>query len=1696
MDTLPDSGSCMRRIRNIDFCSQELETLLPNRVHKISGTTLDAFAAVAQEVADASSKGRNFAFFSSWIPAIVSGRERDGGHAGSIEEHLLAACKDQDRADARSRPRWAIPLCGGDPAHWVLGWVDYSSKECGVVDSIPELESASEWAKPLLHASIDRLRESLGMPNMDWSTMSMSVRSPAPHEQQMDSWSCGLFVMIAMQTFADNWEHPLLGDSAKEAVRAGALRALLNVPPRPSRIRPPHAKIPQAEAEAMAVDETKLPEVVARPIGSAASAQALRGSNSAGSLSDNSARDAGSTSGKKRALTEVVSDEEDAAPPAAKFQKVSTEPEAQGSHRRARKTAAQRQLVLTKDPWTREVEAHRVQCTGCRQWVVLNKKRQFDGANWESHKKHCSHITGMKTVRHAEIEGGKVTWNKRTVAATPSIARIFQTIPGPHYPAAGVDPKGDTRKPRVKTPEPQPAPCQHLRDGVYTEYVLRTQTRSLGGISPSWRGRIARQLFRYKPFPPLRSEQGPEAASGSTAPRPSVPSDGNAECEEKKWTLREQLDLDHALGGWARWTVDYGRQLVKSTRCEGTTMNESGVCDACQTLGEKDAGLKRSITRKNKESELPEEEQRHMSVQRDKYAPLTVFKSTEARDLRLKMADPVIFPLVQLLERGDVAGALLSLYQRAKEGGLAKYQSFIDICAVLDEQLARAESDSPGAKKGIRYTQDYLNFMTMMRSYGQQSGQQYSILTSQIGGPSPRTLQKVIKRSPDVLTKPDLDFENVARVKRLMDILKYNGPVAVAGDCTKVRQRLTYSNDHGSHVLGSTLPFEQCAVADTEEISRLVKRIGEEKQYASQVRAILIKIPLPHIPPMVIALRPTKGNDDAMGIHALHLQLLEMARQLGIKVVSLSADGASSEQGAQSLMDHSQTTHAPIAYEYKHYGIELRAPVLATGPLISCQDPQHARKTSRNQPQHGTHTASLGRGVMVNRTLVSLQETGTSGLVRRDIENVDKQDDGAARRLFHPTALQAMTKTDEKGTLCVHDEFRGLFVYLFILGELFDAWLNRRLAAHERVLAALRARLFLNIWHHHIKSMERRFPDLYKPHRAFISPASFNIFNRLCDTLILLILAYDRFYPDQPFCPWLLGTEFVEHFFGLARTLLPNFTYAELLKLVKHVMLRQTILLSGKVSAKKERTSRVGYALDYDPSPLTPEELKNARVRMPKAVLDKLVELAYKEAAQIAKQLLRMPVPVLPLKHIPLRAPNPSSRRRAPKNTVQEDEEDTADEEDLADGDSDSLADDAELGEDSDESDDEDGSGEDAASGPIACIAVTGSTAAPLAQAADTSSGLGDSGLAALAEQTADAAGYTARYAALSEDFDAAIQEVSAASDPTLSTLCEATSPLPIVTAVPKPFIGPLPPPIPPSPSTPSELMDALSPKLGSRILDDNNKVVVQSMLDIRVKNQSSTRTRSERVVMLDPKFALSRLSKPNEKMSMREGSHHVRVLQDLASSAVKPVKTAREQRWNETARQVQLILREEDLPNLHSKNVTSINPLRPGALLIMKNEARTYLGEVLDIYKKSNRRHGSLDMASSTSGLSYLSLRVYLQHLPAELALHSTPNDDEDAELPSDDEDEDFENSIPPFSCRSGTVDIHTHAPADHLLYNLGTLASSGPPHLLTLKPFAVARWRALTQKKVQEKLIIRIPAKVNMAAAAAAAAATSPSI
>lgn len=294
--------------------------------------------------------------------------------------------------------------------------------------------------------------------------------------------------------------------------------------------------------------------------------------------------------------------------------------EAAKGPRQARKQSGEREAELDADKWVRSYDTHEVECEGCRRIIRLHKTRNFDLTNWKAHRRTCSHITGTKRIRIVTFKDGKMGYSTKEVAAvwqyhhcltaklllmhdmqTPSVKMFFPAVPhsSTRLTVASTAPCPSTSD---MAAVPVSVTCVHLRGGVYAEYISRTQTRSLGGVSPKLRGRITRQVFPYKPFAPLNNSAGQHPQSRRATPASpmttsDLPDESNIECEEKKWTDRERNLLDDTLKGWARWSVDFGRGFVRSARCEGTTTNKTSICDACEHLASKDAGLKKSLSR-------------------------------------------------------------------------------------------------------------------------------------------------------------------------------------------------------------------------------------------------------------------------------------------------------------------------------------------------------------------------------------------------------------------------------------------------------------------------------------------------------------------------------------------------------------------------------------------------------------------------------------------------------------------------------------------------------------------------------------------------------------------------------------------------------------------------------------------------------------------------------------------------------------------------------------------------------------------------------------------------------------------------------------------------------------------------------------------------------------------------------------------
>src|ERR1044071_1880560 len=95
--------------------------------------------------------------------------------------------------------------------------------------------------------------------------------------------------------------------------------------------------------------------------------------------------------------------------------------------------------------------------------------------------------------------------------------------------------------------------------------------------------------------------------------------------------------------------------------------------------------------------------------------------------------------------------------------------------------------------------------------------------------------------SEEKLVDPNMCYENVARFKRLLDTLKYDGPIVAMTDNTKLKPGLQYSAQF-SCIIGFSLQFEETRVNNYNDISIIINNIKEKKAIAKDVRAYLLQV--------------------------------------------------------------------------------------------------------------------------------------------------------------------------------------------------------------------------------------------------------------------------------------------------------------------------------------------------------------------------------------------------------------------------------------------------------------------------------------------------------------------------------------------------------------------------------------------------------------------------------------------------------------------------------------------------------------------------------------------------------------------------------------------------------------------------------------------------------------------------------------
>ncbi|KAH9841944.1 uncharacterized protein C8Q71DRAFT_885445 [Rhodofomes roseus] len=436
--------------------------------------------------------------------------------------------------------------------------------------------------------------------------------------------------------------------------------------------------------------------------------------------------------------------------------------------------------------------------------------------------------------------------------------------------------------------------------------------------------------------------------------------------------------------------------------------------------------------------------------------------------------------------------------------------------------------------------------------------------------PNPRTIKSEQARIPRLSI--DIDDRTFELAVNYTASVHYSGPLSLSCDDTKLHAALrTYWDpEKQTHFVIGAVDGPK-AVADAEELRKLLSTMNDPKVKAVKLRLWCLQIPLPNIPPLILAAKAIPDNLDAPTLCVHSRRLIMGLAERKIHVASYACDGTETERSVQRLI----TSQSPrqIVHTIKHpiegmSNLSIAIPTYHGLPTVMIQDNKHGLKTARNNLYSGARLLVTGNYTMGFQDVRDVAFRDDSPLFIRDVEKLDRQDDNAASRLFSATTLEHVIGN--------YPEQRGLIVYLFTLADLHDAYQNRRISHVERVRMVLRVRYYLDIWKAFLSHAR------YSTSRYFISREAADIMSILIDGFMGLIFVYRDHTGSQPFplLPWLHSSEACEHVFGECRKLLKDFTYLDFLFMVPRVsVLLRTAMTFKQTTNAKARAS--GYAHTY-----------------------------------------------------------------------------------------------------------------------------------------------------------------------------------------------------------------------------------------------------------------------------------------------------------------------------------------------------------------------------------------------------------------------------------------------------------------------------------------------------------------------------------
>jgi hypothetical protein len=283
------------------------------------------------------------------------------------------------------------------------------------------------------------------------------------------------------------------------------------------------------------------------------------------------------------------------------------------------------------------------------------------------------------------------------------------------------------------------------------------------------------------------------------------------------------------------------------------------------------------------------------------------------------------------------------------EGNLDDQPVFLDLVQVLTVQAERRICGS--GRQNMKYPpalDDWCHKLLCIRP------EAYRSFRRQFAGQSERSFLEKRSSCPSFIQ--GISPQTLQRAHKYLEDYNYpaEAPLALSVDDTKL---LPAFHPYFDRLAGKWFLVGNVGEPlEVSNIDELADQINSAREHlATKLRLWVLQIPLPHIPPLILAVMPLASSTDATTLAAMEQQLLKILilSDKPLCIVSIGSDGSILEREARRALVRSgfaeQMTHSiPHPEDLQLDDICILILHICGQHIAIIQDPKHCRKTGCN----------------------------------------------------------------------------------------------------------------------------------------------------------------------------------------------------------------------------------------------------------------------------------------------------------------------------------------------------------------------------------------------------------------------------------------------------------------------------------------------------------------------------------------------------------------------------------------------------------------------------------------------------------------------------------------------------------------------------------------------------------------------------